>query len=198
MMMVILDRSVRLVSMLWSEWLLVSWLNYVQRSVILSSASEYKVHVLVGQRTENIKFIRPCCEAYPGGIAALHSLGLTNPKDIGSSCWAAQQFQKSDRCQRSISDGCGRSHTMAVARPVRFLGALSIVLVLFLIFQLTRQPAPISPPASEGYDGGKIEKMDEDPLLSRKSLGQDRAWMIIDTYNSRWRTSRTAVACHRP
>lgn len=53
---------------------------------------------------------------------------------------------------------------MAVARPVRFLGALSIVLVFFLLYQLTRPVAPITPP---NRNGETIENMERDPLLDR-------------------------------
>jgi mannosyltransferase len=51
---------------------------------------------------------------------------------------------------------------MAVARPVRFLGALSIVLVFFLIYQLTRPVTPITLPSR---NGDTIDNMERDPLL---------------------------------
>lgn len=54
---------------------------------------------------------------------------------------------------------------MAVARPVRFLGALSIVLIFFLLFQYFRNPPTLSPPGFNIRHGEKIEDMERDPLL---------------------------------
>lgn len=59
---------------------------------------------------------------------------------------------------------------MAVARPVRFLGALSILLVFFLIYQLTRPAAPIPVPPKP--NGETIENMERDPLLDRAHILQ--------------------------
>lgn len=61
--------------------------------------------------------------------------------------------------------GSARPNNMAVARPVRFLGALSIVLVFFLIYQLTRPTTPIAVPDKK--NGDTIENMERDPLLDR-------------------------------
>jgi hypothetical protein len=57
---------------------------------------------------------------------------------------------------------------MAVARLVRFLGALCVVLVFFLLFQLWQPTgsAGLSPPSRK--DGDKIEHMENDPLLDRE------------------------------
>lgn len=63
---------------------------------------------------------------------------------------------------------------MAVNRPVRFLGALSIVLVFFLIYQLTRTVPPIEVPDSKN-NGETIENMERDPLL-------DRAWPQLPSH----------------
>jgi hypothetical protein len=59
---------------------------------------------------------------------------------------------------------------MAVARPVRFLGALSVVLFFFLVFQYLRPTPRLAPPAGEVVGNGeKIDDMERDPLLDRKS-----------------------------
>jgi hypothetical protein len=62
-------------------------------------------------------------------------------------------------------DGSIVLSTMAVARPVRFLGALSIVLVLFLLYQLWQPATTLVPPSH--HDGDTIEHMESDPLLER-------------------------------
>ena len=54
---------------------------------------------------------------------------------------------------------------MAVAKPVRVLGALSIALFFFLVFTLIRQPPTIRTPGSQ--NGEIISKMERDPLLDR-------------------------------
>ena len=58
---------------------------------------------------------------------------------------------------------------MAVARPVRFLGAISVVLFIFLIYQFFRSPLSLHAPRQQdaGLNGDKIESMDRDPLLDR-------------------------------
>lgn len=56
---------------------------------------------------------------------------------------------------------------MAVARPIRMLGAASIVICLFLIFQLNKGPTPLI-----GRQGHRLfNGMKSDPLL-------ERAWML--------------------
>lgn len=57
---------------------------------------------------------------------------------------------------------------MAVARPVRFLGALSVILVFFLIYQYLRPVPSISVPGAASGNGEKIADMERDPLLDRK------------------------------
>jgi hypothetical protein len=54
---------------------------------------------------------------------------------------------------------------MAVAKPVRLFGALSIGLFIFLVFTLLRQPQSLHPPV--GQNGETIPHMREDPLLDR-------------------------------
>lgn len=56
---------------------------------------------------------------------------------------------------------------MAVARPVRYLGAGCVVLAFFLIFQFLRPTPTISPPHVVVGNGEKIETMERDPLLDR-------------------------------
>lgn len=52
---------------------------------------------------------------------------------------------------------------MAVARPIRMLGAASIVICLFLIFQLNKGPSPLI-----GRQGHRLfNGMKSDPLLER-------------------------------
>jgi len=52
---------------------------------------------------------------------------------------------------------------MAVARPLRLLGAATIILVLVLIFQVSKNSAPLV-----GSTGGKLSNgMKKDPLLDR-------------------------------
>ena len=56
---------------------------------------------------------------------------------------------------------------MAVARPIRMLGAASIVICLFLIFQLNKGPTPLI-----GRQGHRLfNGMKSDPLL-------ERAWIL--------------------
>lgn len=50
---------------------------------------------------------------------------------------------------------------MAVARPIRMLGAASIILCLFLIFQLNKGPTTLL------GSQGKLSSMKADPLLQR-------------------------------
>lgn len=54
---------------------------------------------------------------------------------------------------------------MAVARPVRFLGAVSIVLILFLIYQTYQPAAPLQIPT---HDAERINNWEKDPLLDRE------------------------------
>jgi hypothetical protein len=54
---------------------------------------------------------------------------------------------------------------MAVAKPVRALGALSIALFFFLVFTFLRHPPTIRTPGSQ--NGEIISKMEKDPLLDR-------------------------------
>jgi hypothetical protein len=54
---------------------------------------------------------------------------------------------------------------MAVARPVRLLGALSIALFFFLVFALFRSPPTLHTPG--GQNGETISNMERDPLLDR-------------------------------
>ena len=53
---------------------------------------------------------------------------------------------------------------MALARPVRALGLATFCLLIFLCFQLLKNPPQLAIPG--GY-GDKIENMDRDPLLDR-------------------------------
>ena len=65
----------------------------------------------------------------------------------------------------ALSNGCNCVQTMAAARPLRFFGALSVILVFFLVYQVVKPVEPIAPPPPK--DGGKIDKWDKDPLLDR-------------------------------
>ena len=56
---------------------------------------------------------------------------------------------------------------MAVARPVRLLGSLSIVLFFFVVYQLLKEPPRLTP-GSEW--GGTINDMRRDPLLDRMAI----------------------------
>jgi hypothetical protein len=56
---------------------------------------------------------------------------------------------------------------MAVAKPVRLLGALSVALFFFLVFTFLRKPPPIHTPETQGPNGEIIPKMERDPLLDR-------------------------------
>ena len=57
---------------------------------------------------------------------------------------------------------------MALAKPVRLLAALSIALLIFLVFTLIRQPQTLNPPG--GQNGETISDMKRDPLLDRMSF----------------------------
>ncbi|BCR89778.1 glycosyltransferase family 15 protein [Aspergillus chevalieri] len=63
---------------------------------------------------------------------------------------------------------------MAVARPIRMLGAASILLCLFLIFQLNKGPTPL---VSQGrtYNG-----MKSDPLLEPTGEPEGQLWRVDD------------------
>lgn len=54
---------------------------------------------------------------------------------------------------------------MAVARPIRLLGAASILLVLFLIFQLRKTATPLV--GTFGSGDKLVNGMKKDPLLDR-------------------------------
>lgn len=57
---------------------------------------------------------------------------------------------------------------MAIARPVRVLGALSIVLVIFLLYTVLKTPTKLTPIGDETTKvGGTIDDMQRDPLLDR-------------------------------
>ena len=56
---------------------------------------------------------------------------------------------------------------MAIAKPVRFLGALSVILVFFVIYQYSRPVPTIEPPGTVVGNGDKIENWEQDPLLER-------------------------------
>jgi hypothetical protein len=57
---------------------------------------------------------------------------------------------------------------MAVARPLRFLGAVTIVLFFFLAYLFIRPPPTIVKPG--GQNGEIIENMERDPLLDREAI----------------------------
>jgi hypothetical protein len=57
---------------------------------------------------------------------------------------------------------------MAVARPLRFLGAVTIVLFFFLAYLFIRPPPRIEKPG--GQIGEIIENMERDPLLDREAI----------------------------
>ena len=54
---------------------------------------------------------------------------------------------------------------MAIAKPVRYLGALSVVLVFFVIYQYLRPIPTISTPGAVVGNGNKVENWERDPLL---------------------------------
>lgn len=56
---------------------------------------------------------------------------------------------------------------MAVARPLRLLGALSCVVFVYLLFQMTRTPKIVAPVSTGGSNGEKIDDFTRDPLLDR-------------------------------
>ncbi len=81
---------------------------------------------------------------------------------------------------------------MAVAKPVRVFGALSIALFFFLVFTLVRQPPTIHKPGHE--EGQIISKMGRDPLLDRTlSATISLILSATDPSFSNWRTTRTTV-----
>jgi hypothetical protein len=60
---------------------------------------------------------------------------------------------------------CNKAVKMAVARPIRMIGAACILLCLFLIFQINQSDGPsFISKGSKGYNG-----MKKDPLLDRAS-----------------------------
>ena len=57
---------------------------------------------------------------------------------------------------------------MAIARPVRVLGALSIVLVIFLLYTVLKTPTKLTPIGDKTNKvGDTIDDMQRDPLLDR-------------------------------
>ena len=66
----------------------------------------------------------------------------------------------------SILHGCIDSVKMVVARPVRFLIAVSAGLVLFLFYKVLN-PRPVLHAPVDGWNGEKIDAMERDPLLDR-------------------------------
>lgn len=87
---------------------------------------------------------------------------------------------------------------MAVARPIRLLGAASILLVLFLIFQLRKSAAPLV--ATFGSGDKLTDKlthgMTKDPLLDR-TLQQNFAMIagVELTISSNGGAGRYFMAC---
>lgn len=56
---------------------------------------------------------------------------------------------------------------MAIARPLRLLGAACIVLFIYVAFQVSQSPKPIAVPQGNGE---KLEDgMKKDPLIDRSS-----------------------------
>ncbi|KAI9041779.1 glycosyltransferase family 15 protein [Aspergillus affinis] len=64
---------------------------------------------------------------------------------------------------------------MAVARPIRMLGAACIILVLFLVFQVNKAPSTISIKGSQPYEGIK-----NDPLLEPTGEPEGKLWRAED------------------
>ena len=56
---------------------------------------------------------------------------------------------------------------MAIAKPVRYLGALSVVLIFFVLYQYLRPVPTIQAPSTVVGNGDKVENWEEDPLLER-------------------------------
>ena len=59
---------------------------------------------------------------------------------------------------------------MAIAKPVRYLGALSVVLVFFVVYQYLRPIRNIDAPGVVVGNGDKIESWERDPLLDRMAV----------------------------
>lgn len=74
---------------------------------------------------------------------------------------------------------------MAVARPLRFLGALTIALFFFLVYLFLKPPPIIEKPG--GQNGEIIQNMERDPLLDRKSIDLFDTTFSQLTLSSRWR-----------
>jgi hypothetical protein len=56
---------------------------------------------------------------------------------------------------------------MAIAKPVRYLGALSVCLLFFILYEYLRPIPTIQAPGAVVGNGDKIESWDQDPLLQR-------------------------------
>ena len=76
---------------------------------------------------------------------------------------------------------------MAVARPLRFLGALTIALFFFLVYLFLKPPPTIERP--QGQNGEIIQNMERDPLLDRKPIEPFWRLTLPLTLSSRWRAS---------
>jgi hypothetical protein len=57
---------------------------------------------------------------------------------------------------------------MAIAKPVRYLGAVSVVLVFFVLYQYLQPVPTIQPPGVVTGNGDKIDNWERDPLLDRE------------------------------
>lgn len=57
---------------------------------------------------------------------------------------------------------------MALARPLRFLGVLTVALFFFLVYLFLKPPPVLEKPG--GQNGEIIESMERDPLLDRMSI----------------------------
>ena len=68
---------------------------------------------------------------------------------------------------------------MAVARPLRFLGALTVALFFFLVYVFLKPPPVIEKPG--GQNGEIIENMERDPLLDRAPPSSSSPDSLIDT-----------------
>jgi hypothetical protein len=57
---------------------------------------------------------------------------------------------------------------MAIAKPVRYLGAVSVVLVFFVLYQYLQPVPTIQPPGVVTGNGEKVDSWERDPLLDRE------------------------------
>lgn len=137
-----------------------------------------------------------------GKESRVAAAAIATQVDSKSPSWSRQLSCRSFSCHLFLRGSL--TGKMAVARPIRMLGASCIILILFLIFQMNKTPTFISkgPYATQPYEGITSDPLKERTLPQRHSLAFFRIISItsansLSHFHSNWRTDRPFMACDR-